>query len=92
MKRTKLLIGFFVSVILGLCLLQVIASNRISTTGIELAKLETEVNDIRRENLLLKEQILKRASLTRIASAAGEMGFVEAKSTLFIAPPSLARN
>jgi cell division protein FtsL len=92
MKRTKLLLGFFISVILVLCLIQVIASNRISTAGIELAKLETAVKDIKRQNLLLREKILARSSLTRIASQAGEMGFVEAKSTLFIKAPSLARN
>jgi cell division protein FtsL len=92
MKRTKILLGFFISVIIVLSVVQVAASNRISTTGIELSRLQKEVAGAKRKNLLLEEKILALSSLTRIASRAGEMGFVEAKSTLFIKDQPLAKN
>jgi cell division protein FtsL len=93
MKRTRLLIGSIFGLVIFLSVVQVTASNRISTTGIELAKLQNELRDVKRQNTLLREKILSQSSLTEIASKAGELGFVEAKNTVFISHPlPIARN
>jgi hypothetical protein len=93
MKRTKLLLGILVGIILSLVVTQVVASNRISTAGIELSLLQTDLKEIKRENSLLKEKILTLSSLTLLASRAGELGFVEGKQAIYInAPLPLARN
>jgi len=87
MKRTKLLIAGILGLIFFLAFLQVAASNRISTAGIELSKLQTEVKEAKRQNALLREKLLTISSLTRIASKAGELGFVEAKENIYILSP-----
>lgn len=93
MKRTKALLGLCLFIILGLVVVQVAASNNISTAGIELSKLQTELKEVKRQNSLLKEKMLSLSSLNRIASKAGEMGFVEGKKTIYISSPlPLARN
>ena len=93
MKRTKILLGILITIVLILVVTQVAASNRISTAGIELSTLQSDLKDIKRENSLLREKILTLSSLTLIASRAGEMGFVEGKQAIFISSPlPLARN
>lgn len=93
MKRTKLLITGILGLIFFLAFLQVAASNRISTAGIELSRLQAAVKDTKRQNALLREKLLTVSSLTRIASKAGELGFVEAKTNVYINTPlPLARN
>lgn len=49
------------------------------TRGEELYQISEQVGRIRRQNMLLREQILHYSSLTYIASEAADMGFVEAK-------------
>lgn len=92
-KRTKALLAGIVGLIFFLAVLQVASSNRISTAGIELSRLQVSVKDVKRQNALLREKLLTLSSLNRIASKAGELGFVEAKSNLYITSPlPLARN
>ena len=92
MKRTRLVLGFLIGIVILLSVVQVVASNHISTAGIELSKLQTEIRETKRQNLLLQEKLLSLSALTKIASRAGEMGFIEAKSTIYIQTPPLARH
>lgn len=93
MKRTKLFIAGLVATVLLLVVIQVVASNRISTAGIELGKLQAELKDIKRQNTLMREKILSLSSLTEMASRAGELGFVEGKQQIYIHTElPLARN
>lgn len=87
MKRTKLLLGGLIGIILLMGVTQAVASNRISTAGIELGNLQTELKTVKRENTLIREKILTISSLTRLASRAGEMGFVEGKQAIYISSP-----
>ena len=93
MKRTKLFIAGLAAIILLLVVVQVVASNRISTAGIELGKLQAQLKDIKRQNILLREKILSLSSLPEMASRAGELGFVEGKKQIYIDTQlPLARN
>lgn len=84
MKRPLLFIFFLFSIIMLLSVVQVVVSNRLSTTGLELAKMQEEIRLYKNENALLSERLLAASSLTQIASKAAELGFVEAKSPIVI--------
>ncbi len=92
MNRTKILLGGFILVIILLGITQAVASNRISTAGIELGKIQSELKEVKRENTLIREKILTLSSLTLLASRAGEMGFVEGKQALYVTSPHVARH
>ncbi len=92
MKKPLYFIAFNIIIIIVLSLVQVVIANSISTTGIELAKLQSEISELKKKNALLHEKILTSASLTKIASAASAMGFEETTSQIVIsAPLPLAR-
>lgn len=92
MKNPVLFIGLNVLLVVGLSVIQVVAANSISTTGIQLGKVEQQIADLKKQNAILREQVLGLSSLNTIASRASEMGFEEAKSPLVItAPLPLAR-
>lgn len=78
---------FFTSVIMMVVILsvvQVVVSNSLSTTGIELSKIQKKRAFFARENAILRERLLTSSSLIYVASRAGELGFVEEKERMFI--------
>jgi hypothetical protein len=77
-----------VAIIILLTVIRVVVSNSIATNGIALGNIQEELENIKRQNALLKEQILHRSSMTHIASEAATLGFVsEKKEILLIQPP-----
>lgn len=92
MKRPVFLIIFVFVTILGLAIAQISVSNQISTTGTELAALEHELDEYKRQNTILQEELLAVASFTNISEKAEELGYTEVKSQLSLtAPIPLAR-
>lgn len=87
MKKPMYLILFLFTVIIGLSLVQINLSNQISTAGAELAKLEKEVSDYKRKNIVLKEQLLEASSLTNLSKKAEKLGFVESKQQVYLNTP-----
>ena len=84
---TKIIVGL-VLLIGGLILTRIIVSSMFSVDGIALAKMNSEIASLDRENMLLKEQIYSTASYTQIASDAATMGFVEEKSQISLSGAS----
>lgn len=84
MKKPALIISTLVFVILILFVARISVSNRMSTTGIALAKIEDQVSSYKRENLILQEKFLTISSFTQIASRAGEIGFVPNRANFAI--------
>lgn len=87
MKKPAFFIIFNIAIIVGLSIVQVVVANGISTAGIELSKVQSQISELRKQNELLHEQVLTASSLTTIASRASEMGFEEGKTTLVISQP-----
>ncbi len=87
MKQSLLFIATVSFTILVLSIIQVTVSNRLSTTGIVLSKLEEQINHYRRENALLAEKVLYASSFTTIASSAASLGFVDSKSAIYLSTP-----
>ena len=84
MKRPVLFIIANITIIVVLSVIQVVVANSISTTGIELGELNHKISSIKKENEILREQVLTGSSLTTIASKAGELGFESKKAQLVI--------
>lgn len=87
MKKPFFFIGFITLTIICLSIVQVVISNSLSTTGLDLAKIEKELHAYQRENDTLRQRVLIASSLTRIASVAGELGFTSKKFEVFLTTP-----
>lgn len=84
MRHVVTFILFLTCIILVLSIVQVAVTNGISTTGMELDKMSNEIKEYKRENAILSEKLVEHSSLTHIASVAATLGFVEAKSQVFL--------
>jgi cell division protein FtsL len=87
MKKPMILVSTIILVIVGLAVVRVAILNSISTTGIELVSLQTEVTKYKKENVLLKEEYLAVSSLTTIDQKAKALGFVDTKSHIYLNTP-----
>lgn len=87
MKRPILFLFGLVAIILFLSVVQVGISNRLSTTGIELAAVQQKIKQYRIENELLTEKLLTKTSYTQIADKAITEGFVDSKTTVYLSTP-----
>lgn len=82
MKNTTKILLALVLIVGGLLLTRIILSSTFSVDGIAIASQKTEIADLDRENMLLREKIYTAAAYTTIASDAATMGFVEEKSEI----------
>ncbi len=88
MKRKPLaIVGSFIFVIVVLSIVRVSILNSISTTGIELVNLQTDITKYKKENVLLKEEYLAVSSLTTIDKQAKSLGFVDTKAHIYLNTP-----
>lgn len=87
MKRPIFLISFIFTIIIVLAIVQVSVMNQITTTGMELAKTENELNTYTKENTILEEQVLQASSLTSISAKAKKLGFVDTTADVYFSTP-----
>ncbi len=87
MKKTGFFITGLILVILFLSVLQVVVSNRLSTTGVELGRLQDEIKDYKNDNSIILEKLFTFSSLTYIADVAKAEGFVKNKSYVLVTSP-----
>jgi hypothetical protein len=86
MKKSILIISLPVIAIIFLAVAQTVLSNVLSTSGVEVSKISSEIEFYKTENLLLKEKLYRQESLENVASRASELGFVKSKHQLIISP------
>lgn len=70
-----------------LSIVKTVLSERLSTSGVSLAKIEEEINNYKMQNTVLKEKLLTVSSLNNIASKALLLGFIEKKSEFVLSKP-----
>lgn len=90
MKRAYLLLSSLILVVVTLSLVQISVSNSLTTGGIELSQIQTQIDSYQKQNAILKEKIYSVASLTHIAQEAQKKGYISeasSPSTLVIANP-----
>lgn len=80
MKKSGFIITIFVLLIIVLSVIQAIVSNRLSTKGVFISKIEEEINNYKLENAVLSSELLEASSLTNLASKATGMGFISSKT------------
>lgn len=61
-----------------------VAAARITTSGLELGKIQDVTIAYKTENVILKEKIFALSSLTHVSEAASKKGFVESKGAFAI--------
>lgn len=80
MKRHSFVIRFALFIIVFLSIVQVVVSNRLSTSGMVFGKIEDEIRFYKAENSFLSEELFLGSSLNNLASRAAHLGFIEDKS------------
>lgn len=84
MKKSGIIILITVSTIILLSIVQTVLSNRLSTSGVSMSKINKEIRAYKTENTEIREKLFLRASLNNIAAQAMELGFIESKSQLVV--------
>src|SRR6267142_768676 len=74
-----IIVLFMLLIIVSGSLVEISVSNNLATEGLTLAKIQQHIDVIKKDNMLLSEQVYANASYTHIASQAATLGFVEAK-------------
>ncbi|KKQ34424.1 MAG: hypothetical protein US51_C0040G0005 [Microgenomates group bacterium GW2011_GWA2_37_6] len=80
MKKPILLLGILFLTIVILFGVRAAVSNRLSTSGVALGRLQDEFAKYRTQNIQLKEKIYSLSSLSHVSSEAAKLGFVESKA------------
>ncbi len=83
-NRHILLLSLVVILVIALTVMQVILSNKLSTAGKELAKIQNVINEQELIGEELRIKIASASSLTAIAQNAGKLGFVKDSSPLVV--------
>jgi cell division protein FtsL len=87
MKKPIILLGGLFAIVVVLAVIRISLVNSISTTGIALVDLQNQVEEVEKQNELLKEQYLQAASFTTISAKAKSMGFAPSKTHLNMSAP-----
>lgn len=87
MRKPLFFIFTMILTIIALSVVHVAVANRISTTGVNLSKLQNELSECKKQNAFLHERVLELSSLTYIQEKATEHGFVAAKGDFYISSP-----
>lgn len=81
-KKPSVLLSMLGLTIVVLTIVHVIVANMISTTGVDLEAIQTDLRSYKKENVILREKVLEQSSLLSIASQAASMGFVKSETPL----------
>lgn len=84
-------ITFTTLTVLAVCAsFQLVTTHRLSTAGIELTEIETQIQTLLKENEELRHTIASHSSLMTVSVRAKELGFREA-SVFYVEKPPIAR-
>ena len=84
MKKSTFVILFFIGIIIMLSIVQGAVSNKLSTKGVMVGKIEEQINKYKTENAILSEKLLNYSSFTNITQKASKLGFAKQKKQIVI--------
>ena len=84
MKKPFIVISTLFLTIIVLLGVRTVVSARITTSGLELGKIQDETSVYKTQNAILKEKIFSLSSLTHVSEVASKDGFVESKQSFAI--------
>lgn len=76
MNKPFIILTLAIFSVIVLSVVQVVLSTRLSTRGVDLANIQTDLEMTKKENSILSEKLLAVSSFDHIASSAAELGFV----------------
>lgn len=85
MKKPIFILGILILTILSLFVVRTVVLNRISTSGLALGDMQSQIASLQTQNTILREKIFADSSLTHISSEAAKKGFVEGSSSFAVA-------
>ncbi len=84
MKRTGIVIVAMISIILVLSVVQMSVGNSLSTGGLQLSMIQSQIQTYQKDNAILKEKVLAASSLTNISEKAGKIGFASSTTKVLV--------
>lgn len=90
MKIMKKIIAVLILITAVLEIGNIYLSNIQAVGGIDAGRLKVEIADIAEENGNLATEVMQLSSLDMVASRAAELGFIETKEVITLAPQQLA--
>jgi len=84
MNKSRLMIVSIIGAIVVLSIVKIAAVNMLSTGGIDLDSMYSQISSLKKENMVMREKIYIKSSLTEVASEAGTLGFVPEKSEAYV--------
>ncbi|HET9947081.1 MAG TPA: hypothetical protein VFQ63_03390 [Patescibacteria group bacterium] len=84
MKKIVIMTSLMIGLILILSLVRISVSTMLTTGGISLSEVNTQIQSYQRENAILREEIYSLASLTSLSEKAEKDGFVESKTAALV--------
>lgn len=85
--KYSLILKFLILLTLFLAVGRVVVSNLISTSGVELGRINEDVAFIKIQNDSLREELFSRESFGNIASEAAKMGFSDKETNFVLTSP-----
>ncbi len=82
MKLPIITLSILLILVVSLLIVNLTVSNMMSTGGISLDNLQTQLVNLQQEDTNLEQKVLALSSYTHIASAAATMGFAADKNTV----------
>lgn len=83
----KLILKFLIIATLFLAVGRVVVSNIISTSGVELGRINEEVVTIRTQNTSLEQELFSKSSLENLATEAAKLGFIDSNENFVLTNP-----
>lgn len=83
-KRKRLIPRPLLVVLCMFLIVQVVVANRLATSGITIAQMETEIATLTDENHELKEKVASESALTSLRTKAKNQGFTQASQPVFL--------
>lgn len=87
MKKPIIIISSLILVIMVLTVTRAIISNNLSTTGVDLSRIDQEIDIFQRKNVLLQEKTLHASAFTTLARTAEQKGYEAISSQIVLTSP-----
>src|SRR5689334_19289130 len=84
MTHAQIFLMLIIAFIIGLTIFKIYTVNDLSTRGAEYAYIQDQITEVKKENILLREQVYHYSSLTTIEQEATVMGFVKMGEPIYI--------
>lgn len=85
--KYKLILKTLIILTLFLAVGRVVVANLISTSGVELGRINEEIATVKSQNDSLREELYTKESFVNIASEAARIGFSEGNSSFVLTSP-----